>query len=187
MAPTPRRPLLALAAIVGVAVLFLAFTVGVSRRPAPFVPVTADATFLSQANATCSAGLQAARGAIPTVTAASATPATIEAEANLVTAVADQLAAVPTTPAASPPILTWLSGWRAYSTDRLQLAAYLRAHPRPVTAASASRPADLPSTVRQLDRSAAAEASRADRFAAANGLDSCTLQPQASPALTPIP
>jgi hypothetical protein len=178
-----RRPVGVVISLVALAVLMMAATVVSVTRPAGQASsaVGRDAAFVARAVSVCQAGLtplQSSGGATmaaPGDTAGAAARA--DREATTVAAVEDRLRDLPVATDAVTAVGDWLDTWDQYVTDERQTAAALRATPT-----GAATPGQGQLAMRVL-----ADVHRADMFAGANALSSCSLSPAATPGIVAIP
>lgn len=163
-------------ALVGVVSLTLASSIiGTSGGDSQLTPVR-NTAFLRFADAACASAMATIRiGSSPGITAAGAPATTAVAAANRrLDALAARLEAGAARAKLGPEVGGWLQIWRSYATARARAAEYGGQHPDGSDAA-------------RLAATAQRDASRADRFALANGLDDCTLAAHAASSAQVIP
>lgn len=177
-----RRPVVVFAALVAVALVLMAASVGLSRPRPPVASVASDPSFLARATALCATGLAPLRGSAEmtaTDPGAAEEAAAATRAADTVDGLAGKLAALGPSPAAAGGVGAWLATWDAYAADQRLLAASLGA-PVAGTAAAGSDPA-------ALRRAVDADATQADDFASVNGLGGCRLRAAGTPGVVAIP
>jgi hypothetical protein len=169
----PRTSFMVASTLVGLMVVILVATVGLSNRPSTDPSLAQDSTFIRSANIACGEAMGAIRSP-PASTQSSAasgsmSPAAVSAANRNLERLATEIKALPIVASAQSPIQGWLDDWNRYATDR-QRQADLAAT---AAGAGADGPGSLSSTV-GLDEAAA------DAFPTAHGLSDCTLAPVAS-------
>lgn len=180
---TSRRPITVIGLAAVIAMMVMVVGVGAVRPPAYPQWLLTDKAFIARANAACSATLPSLRGSTqaamsPTGSGAPA-PASVDAEAAGVVALAGRLASLPIKASDQGHVRSWLDGWRAWASDEHDYASYLRSHPAPPAGSSTagSPPAGGLTDGTQMQALAQVEANAADHFASANGLTACTVSP----------
>jgi hypothetical protein len=170
----PRAALMTVSALVGIAVLILAATVGIAPRPGGATTLSQDTGFTRAAGIACAATMGAARLTPPTSLSAgggapSATPAAVATANRALASLANRIRSIPVAGSGSGGVQKWLDTWDRYAADRARQAG-LAASPAghgPTTGTS--------SEAQSLASAVDLDAAQADAFATTNGLGNCTL------------
>ncbi len=180
-APTggwPRRaPVLVACALVVVALLVLAGTVGIAKSPVISSQLSADLGYVHSANAACASAMGAVRIGEPQSSKQPATvagPAAVDAANAALRALIARLGAIPAASTVTSQLQGWFDDWDRYAGDRSAQAAFLAAHPSPDAAVVARE--------RTLAGATGLAATEADSFALGNSLGDCMLTDRLSTA-----
>jgi hypothetical protein len=180
-----RHPLAAALALLGVVAVTMAGSiVGTTRRDPRLPALAPDTAFLRRADVACATAIGGVRIQTPTAispagVAGGVTVSAVDAANNRLDVLAGRIRALATADGLTAAVAPWLSDWYAYATARRRSAAFDAADPRPTGAAARSA-----STLATM---AGSDATRADRFARANGLAGCSLVGSSTPAIEQIP
>jgi hypothetical protein len=155
----PRRPLVALGALVIIAVLVAAATTGLAARPEPLI----SSAFAAQANRACAASLS--ESVAPSAATAAGEAAGLAAAAQRVNTLAATLTNLAGDTLSAPTVGLWLLGWSRWSVAAEGYASSLRS-----SSANLTSP-----TLEALASGARLDAAHANAFADAHGLSRCAL------------
>lgn len=176
----PRAVLMSLSALIGLAVLVLAATVGIAPRPAGTTTLAQDATFIQTASIDCAAAMGAIRlTPQPSMSSSGTTPTPSPeavAAANLaLERLETRIRALPVTNVALNGVQGWLDTWNRFAADRMKQADAAAARSATGSATGTTSVAAALGPVVSLD------AAQADAFATTNGLGNCALDADNAP------